>query len=72
MTYVHDGEGLWLSDTHPLAEVVRHMLHIEAEWGWRYAGWNGHGTAVTVQFDAPVRLRVVERGEDLEIPGWPE
>lgn len=36
------------------------------------AGWNGHRTAVTVQFDAPVRLRVVERGEDLEIPGWPE
>ena len=40
MTYIHDGYGLWLADTHPLAEVVGHLLHMQAEWGWRYVGWN--------------------------------
>lgn len=69
MADVREMGGLWLADTHPLAEVVRHMLTMQAEWGWKYAGWNGHGTALTVHFDAPARLRVVERGEDLEIPG---
>ena len=72
MTYIHDGYGLWLADTHPLAEVVGHLLHMQAEWGWRYVGWNGHGTAVTVWFVAPMQLRGVPLGEDLEIPGVPE
>lgn len=65
----------------PLCDVVAHMLRCRQEFGWRYAGWVGHGSSVTVHFDTPTspRLRVVERaempallGEDLEIPEWAE